>query len=623
MKSRHAYAKVLFVALLTSKASSFAPDGIVHVCLKGFRTNNSHRHPRLEFSSVQRDSLPVAVEEGGRKSELSRHQRNEIDALVEQRADARRCGDYNLADQLRIEIEACTERVVAPGYQIELRDIPRKDGGGSTWDIVPKLRDSIERFERGESVLQLSHIALGHAILSAEQDVALDSQVLEGVVSEALARLETTGATELRGRKSADAAFWFALSGASSPDAVKLFHRLTVIAIEELERFGNKSSCRAKDVMHIVERLYATGITGDLSKQLSHAAANCLIGKEFAGRNTSTNSSIIDLLQSYEFDIHCDRPLLWLWRFSIRQKKQRSFLRGATKTYERYRSRNSNGQRVSGKEKSTEYTWSEFFHDPNKPLVIDIGCGYGVSLHGLATLKETDLMAPCTDELGIDWSQCNFLGMDLSRTAIGFASSLSTRWEMNGRLAYVVGSAEDVLQAVLETYPGNICLAMIQFPTPFKLQKASDEEGENDNEAKGNAQLPKHPYANFMVTSNLLHITRETLLASSRGKLVIQSNVEDVAVFMRQLAEKSGFSIVPVSNPIASFDEVKARIPQRTKEYIKTGRKRALGDGWARDALLPRRGATETEVACFLETTPIHRCVLTPSEQVNNKLPAE
>ena len=78
------------------------------------------------------------MEEDRRKLELTKDQRDEIDFLVSQRADARRCGDYNLADSIRAEIEACTERFVAPGYQIELRDIPRKDGGGSTWDVVPQ-----------------------------------------------------------------------------------------------------------------------------------------------------------------------------------------------------------------------------------------------------------------------------------------------------------------------------------------------------------------------------------------------------------------------------------------------------------------------------------------------------
>ena len=601
---RHTYTTILFAALLTAKTSSFAPvknNGIGS--LRHRRPQTCYRH------SVQRASLPASVEEDGRKLELTKDQRDEIDFLVSQRADARRCGDYNLADSIRAEIEACTERFVAPGYQIELRDIPRKDGGGSTWDVVPQLRESIERSGTGESVLQLSHIALGLAVVSAEQDVALDLQVLEDIVTRALARLEATGAAELRGRKAADAAFWFALSGASSPNATKLLNSLTLIAIEELERFGNKSSCRAKDIMHIVERLYATGLTGNLSKRLSDVAAKCLSDKEFRGFNRSTNEGIVPMLKRHEFDPHSDRSLLWIWRFSIRQKKQRSFLRGATEQYARYN--NGSHKMSSSRMEETDYKWSELFDDPSRPLVIDIGCGYGISLHGLSTLQEKNLAV--STELDIEWEQCNFLGVDLSRTAIGFGNALSRRWNEHGKLAYVVGSAEDVLQAVQRTYPGSVCLAMIQYPTPFKLQKVFDADSENDNEeTKGNSQLPKHPYSDFMVTNNLLQIARETL--SSRGKLIMQSNVEDVAVYMRDIAESCGFSALAVSNPITSFDEIKARVPQRTKEYVKTGGKRALGEGWARDALLPRRGATETEVACLLETTPVHRFVLVPSD---------
>ena len=620
MMSRHAYAALLLVALLNSKTSSFTPER--H---HGKRAPwaNSHRRLCLDASSIQRNS-PSWTE--GKKSELPRDQRDEIDALVARRADARADGDYRLADSIRSQIEACTEQTISPDYQIELKDIPRKDGGGSTWTIVPQLKESIERSERGDSVLQLSHIALGLAIVSAEKDVALDGQVLDDIVIRALARIERTGAAELRGRKAADAAFWFALSGVSSPNAVELFDSLTQIAIDELERFGNKPSCRAKDVLHIVERLYATGITGDPSKQLSNIAAKCLIGKDFRGQNTSTKTGVVELLQRNEFDLHCDKPLLWLWRFSIRQKKQRSFLRGATQSYERYIRGDKNQSDLGitsgdGERREEEkYNWSELFVDQTRPLVVDIGCGYGVSLHGLATLKEQDLALSSRDDLDIEWGKCNYLGIDLSRTAIGFANSLSSRWGISGRLAYVVGSAEDVLQALL-AYPGNVCLATIQFPTPFKLQKASykdttSESNAEEAKAKGNAQLPKHPYADFMVTSNLLHITKE-VLSASRGRLILQSNVEDVAVFMRHLAEESGFSVVPVSNAITSFDEVKARVPQRTKEYIKMGgnRKRALGEGWAGEALLPRRGATETEVACLLDTTPIHRCLL----RVRNK----
>ena len=201
MMSRHAYAALLLVALLNSKTLSFTPER--H---HGKRAPwaNSHRRLCLDALSIQRNSPSW---KGGKKSELPRDQRDEIDALVARRADARADGDYRLADSIRSQIEACTERTISPDYQIELKDIPRKDGGGSTWTIVPQLKESIERSERGDSVLQLSHIALGLAIVSAEKDVALDGQVLDDIVIRALARIERTGAAELRGRKAADAAF--------------------------------------------------------------------------------------------------------------------------------------------------------------------------------------------------------------------------------------------------------------------------------------------------------------------------------------------------------------------------------------------------------------------------------
>lgn len=483
----------------------------------------------------------------------------------------------------------------------------------------------------GESVLQLSHAAIGLATRSAEKDVTLNPKQLDAIVSKALVRLEHTGPTELRGRKAADAAFWFALAGISdvtvtSPNASALFDSLTRIAIAELQRFGAKPSCRAKDVIHIVERLYAAGISGDLQKQLSLVAANCLEAKDFRGRNTSTNTDIIGLLQENNFDMHSDRPLLWIWRFSIRQRKQRSFLRGAAKQYERLSgtSLDKTEEYPSHETNSIDaYNWEELFDDPSLQLVVDIGCGMGVSLHGLATLREEE---EGSSEIAVDWSTCNYVGVDLSRLAVGFANAIASRWVVSGRLRYIVGSAEDFLQQVTKAYPGDVRLIMIQFPTPFRLQQPAFSDGKDDDDSsdgnspsqvKGNLQLPKHPYAGFMVTRHLLRIAHEALRSntSSSGMLLLQSNCEDVAVYMRKLAsEEAKFYVVPVSNHIASFEVSKTRIPQRTLEYIQMGGERAVGEGWSAEALLPRRGATETEVACFLETTPVHRCLLIPNK---------
>lgn len=593
----------------------------------------------FESSSSRPETADTSVT-NVRKEQLSPAFIDTIDTLVAKRADARSGGDYVLADTIRAEIESLnrsSNHTIPPGYRIELTDVPRKHGGGSTWDLVPEFKEAIERVsldeDSGESVLQLSHAAIGLATMSAEGDVQLNSRRLDAIVSKALARLERTGPTELRGRKAADAAFWFALAGISddtAANASKLYDSLSLIATEELKRFGHRPSCRAKDVMHIVERLYAAGITGDLAKQLSRVAADCLVAKDFKGRNTSTNAEILELLNTNNFDMHSDRPLLWIWRFSIRQRKQRSFLRGAAKHYERFSGRSLDERdectKIEEEQSQTYYEWEELFDDPSLPLVVDIGCGMGVSLHGLATLGKEEQEVEGSSQIDLDWKRCNYIGVDLSRLAVGFANSIASRWGVSGRLTYVVDSAEGFLEEATKTYPGGIQLVLIQFPTPFRLQKlalSDDDHNENDDEiikgaagaAKGNLQLPKHPHGGFMVTGLLLRLAREALRPSS-GRLLLQSNCEDVAVYMRKLAtEEAAFSVVPLSNHITSFDsfnQSKIRIPQRTVEHIKMGGERAVGEGWSAHALLPKRGATETEVACFLERTPVHRCLLAP-----------
>jgi len=254
------------------------------------------------------------------------------------------------------------------------------------------------------------------------------------------------------------------------------------------------------------------------------------------------------------------------------------------------------------------------FHDPSLPLVVDLGCGMGVSLHGLATLRDEAKHSNQTGQtIHLHWSKCNYIGVDLSRLAIGYANAIASRSGVSARLQYVVDSAETFLQTIA-AYPGNVHLLLIQFPTPYRLNHQS-ELPTSMPESKGNRQLPKHPYAGFMVTANLFKLARDALLPGS-GKLLLQSNCEDVAVYMRKLATEHGaFDAVPIPNPLNSFQQSNTRTPQRTLDYIKMGGQRALGMGWAAGPLLPRRGSTETELACFLETTPIHRCLLVPSKQ--------
>ena len=147
---------------------------------------------------------------------------------------------------------------------------------------------------------------------------------------------------------------------------------------------------------------------------------------------------------------------------------------------------------------------------------------------------------------------------------------------------------------------------------PFRLQ----------NKDIGNSQLPASQLDGFMVTKKLFESIHSSL-HPKRGKLLLQSNCEDVAVWMRNLAcQQVGFTTInddanngdesesSSSSPSSSSE----RIPQRTLDWVAMGGERAKGRGWFQREILHRKGATETEVTCAINGTPIHRCLLKVDE---------
>ena len=119
-----------------------------------------------------------------------------------------------------------------------------------------------------------------------------------------------------------------------------------------------------------------------------------------------------------------------------------------------------------------------------------------------------------------------------------------------------------------------------------------------------------------MVSEQLLSLVHDVLV-KSQGRLLLQSNCEDVAVWMRNRAcdeLNGGFSFIEedFSPPWNPTPPSAPRIPQRTADWISMGGERANGPGWISQPVLPRLGATETEVACILNGIPVHRCVLVP-----------
>ena len=623
---------VFLALLLSSCIQSFSFLLSHHTSLLCYRRT----HTSLQLSSNQ-VSTPIQL--------ISTEKRKEIDELVRRRSEARWDGNYQLADELRDVIDQISVTIKLNLQQLQLieldsdleykvvtTDIPRSQGGGSTWELQPINNFLFNNADKEDNVLQLAHAALGMTVSASERGVDVSEEDLDRLVSRIDTRLqslkkrkamsnffpETAAAGELHGRKAADAAFWLSLSGVNTCDN-SVYNELADVAGEELLRFGNKSSCRAKDVLHIVERFAMAGVTGSSVQRLYGVAANCLETKVMTNatdciidgdESNIDYSGIIKSLRSstrHSFGLHSERSLLGVWRFSTRQRKQRVIFENAAKHYDgKFGKESIAPQSADDTKEIDKYDWTKLFEDPKRPLVVDVGSGMGVSLLGLSSTNNDVIN---DEEIQIDWSECNFVGVDLSRLAIRYARGVSSRWELDN-LKFIVAPAEECIER-LSSYPGPIQLAMIQFPTPYRY--TADTEDAEASVAQGyNAQLPKDSESGcFMVTEKLLSQIHRILSRQHNGRLLVQSNCEDVAVRMKNIAEtKAGFEAIEFENSVTSLDAV----TQRAQRWVASGGERAIGKSFSSLPLLPMIGRTETEVACSLDGKPVHRCLFAPRD---------
>jgi len=565
------------------------------------------------------DSIPV-------------EERISIDELVAMRSVARWQGDFCQADAIRDKIDAkviCLE-IQDYGeieYRIEVTDVPRSAGGNSTWNLVPMnspLLDNRLKPQGDENLLRLAHATLGLAVSASECSEDVDSTTFEDLLDRAEKRLDVimrqktlssflpgaAAASELHGRKSADATLWFALGGAKRE---ALYDGLVEIAKDELLRFGMNSSCRCKDILHIVERVAQSGVISEVSEQLYHVAADCIekkTGDDLFDEEDSQYTNAIRSLRDGSFGLHSERALLGLWRFSTRQRKQKAFFEHAAIHFEGQFGRK---ERKIGGAIQKSYDWDAIFDDPHRPLVCDVGCGMGVSILGLATSKASKAASSVVD---VDWESCNFIGVDLSNLAIRYCQGIADRWNLTGHVQFVSDSAEKCLDA-LQFYPGPLTLALIQFPTPYQFQpheSACEQDLASVFKQKGNAQLPTSPKDNFMVSSELLECLHR-VLNKGRGQLLLQSNCEDVAVFMKNASIEAGFMPIAATHPVTELEAV----TQRAQRWAASGGERAVGNVFSAVPLLPLVSRTETEVACTIDKKPCHRVLMSAIEISNNE----
>lgn len=208
---------------------------------------------------------------------------------------------------------------------------------------------------------------------------------------------------------------------------------------------------------------------------------------------------------------------------------------------------------------------------------------------------------------GLHWMDCNFLGCDLNPLMPRFANGIISRWNIlnHGRLQILLSSAEDQLNDVLLYYQGNVALILLQFPTPCRLQ---------DDGSDGNSQLPASE-TECMASPTVMAQIANILHQKGNGRLLIQSNCEDVAVRLRKLAIENKLEVVSADPFVRQEDVGTRRTTQRTEKWLRSQKKlgiecgRAVGFGWWSQRILPSGCSTETEVACEFEGTPVHRCL--------------
>ena len=327
----------------------------------------------------------------------------------------------------------------------------------------------------------------------------------------------------------------------------------------------------------MVEKLAAAGVVGATMNEFYRVAA------EYLTMKGETLEAIEPLNSNHGYNLLSTRPLLWLWRFASKQTK---VVRVASDNVRSTAYKNSR--------------WIESLDNATKSLVVDIGCGMGVSLLGLATVSADTEPVSREDLSRINfprWEDSNFVGCDLSSVSIGYASGISTRWNLDGRLQYVCQPGQDLLDTIKSHYHGTVSLVMIQFPSPYRF----------NDQRQGNLQLPSVD-SGFMVSEALLRAVSGVL--SGDGLLLLQSNVEDVAITMQRLAENVGFESIACPHACTLEDLDNAHLSRRSLEWIETRGERAMGDNWSSVPLLPPKCATETEVACHFQGIRVHRCVL-------------
>lgn len=500
------------------------------------------------------------------------------------------------------DLKALSSFLVKPNYAIELY----YDSGLIMWRLNLRTSSKFgviypsDFIQEGKAelwheynTLQLSQMALDLATKTPTDPQNL--RKIHDIAQQAEKRLILTLGSDLRGPTSSYACFNFALAGVQH--SCSLFQTLCCIGKHELKRTGLRASFQPKNILHMVEKNAACDIQGQHALDLYHIAGACLEKKGYK------DAKLIENLKNGSFGFHSPRPLIWLWRFSSRQKKL------------------SISEFISkSKDEKKNINWAEMFFDTSKPLVVDVGSGMGASLLNLSTLTSSSADSANNDHSNpgdgalqmMAWSEYNYAGADLNQAMVNFGNGIISRDTTSrrmGRVRLFCLSAEEFLRQ-LQFYPGGLALIMINFPSPYRLLEDS---------SAGNSQLPSKHSKQFMVTKKVLASISGLLPTPDReggnGLFLFQTKCEDVAVHVKNECLSLGtMECVPCKNPVKDIDLLynkNGKRPKRVDEWLKAtpSAERAEGNMYLSTPCLPTVGQPETEAQCNFENTVVHRCI--------------
>lgn len=639
---------------------------------------------------------------------LSTTLKSQIDSLVAERTQHRLSRCYEAADKILSQLKF--------QYNVEVIDSPFKSGGQSTWRHIPPplvftdinvnnvISDNVIEVEENLMMMaRNAYLQMKSGEISEASIVEKCSHILRSTEHKKF--MDSSIISEMQGRKFADAAFDFSLAGVTSTE---LYDLLLSGATTEMVRYGHRKSCRAVDILQVVERLAVAGVVDQnffrlAAEKLQHKVVNRQL------QESGPFAAAISRLSSGNFNLFSDMPLIWLWRFSARQRKHGNQVNSNVdekpiNPCEVDASVAVEAKYGSDDRKKNPITFP-VFDDPSLPLIIDIGCGFGVSMLGLSHREKTEAVKSVNPkESYTDLSRSasrghNFFACDMSHRAVSYATGISKRWDMHGYCKFIESDAVEFLDLIVREYQGPVECVLINFPTPYRfgtdsvplhLNTTSEGDAEGASESanlSGNSQLPN--LSDFMVSPLVIEFCRKALnkkqvlntthssannndqeTTNSVKYIIIQSNVEDVAITMQKsvteslLFNKSGGFYVPTDlsqlnqisknwnySPVKDLNFLPDSSPEtvsdvasqgirdpnyldniiginesspedsalsdnaqesqllqkRAEKWIMSGGARARGTGWLTASPLPGVARTETEAMCEHYNRPVHR----------------